>query len=455
MKEERKPVAIILPAYNSHKSIQFTIDSLLSSTEYPLELIIIESESTDGTAELCDEYAKKDKRIRVIHTKKEGPTKAINIGIKEAGDLDVFLTQTDVVFPKKHESDWLEEMTITSKLDDCGLITVHDGGGISGDTYINGLHWIGTWSTYIPRKVINIVGLFDEENFSEMNNGMGDDIDYTYRVCLAGLKNYYINYWTNHHRLINAHVEEVAADTAKHAELFRKKWGITRSSIINFNIDGVIRAFNVNTLLDAGYNLDALKTSNGIPKEDRDIYVMIISIAQKMNDDDIMIDVGAGVGDTSVWVDKGTCFAFEPSVKTYQHLLTNIRLNPKSRVVPMMNAVYSKPIHYEIKEGAHYGLNEIVETNDTTNTQTIVLDEMFRNFSNIRLIKIDAEGADYEVFQGAIDIIKKHRPVIIIEINHITKPEIETITKTLLELNYNLDMSTGINIIGIQNKVLE
>ena len=443
-----KPIAIILPAYNVRNCLNLTIDSLLNSTDYPLKLLIIESESTDGTAERCEEYAKNDKRIKVIYTKKEGPTKAVNVGIKEAGDLDVFLTQTDVIFPRKYGADWLAEMVKVSQMqEDCGVVTTLSGWGISGPIYLDKFKYIGTWSMFLPRKTINKIGLFDEENFSEHDNGLGDDIDYSYRIYLAGLQTYLINYWVDHHRMIDIHIGEDMSDTFKHAKLFRKKFKLDEpSNLIKFCVGGITRTFEKSTLLDVGYRE---KDLNGIIKDDLEVFDKITNVLKTFNDDDIYIDVGACVGDTAMWITKGTCFTLEPSDRSYKELIVNCNLNKESKVVPLKLAAYNKVIHYKIVEGLHFGLDEIEDSDldlDYNDPKTITLDETFINIPNIRLIKIDCEGTDKEVLEGAIEIIKKNKPIIIIEINHSDQ---EAINKILSNLNYDLSESRGITCIGV------
>jgi GT2 family glycosyltransferase len=214
-----KPVAIILPCHNSGKYIQIAIDALINRTQYPFKLILIESESTDGTAEVCDFYADTNKDIIVYHTKKEGLVKAINYGIQMAEDLDVYLMQDDIIVPRLFERDWLAELVKASKEKDCGIVVTLNAGGISGPDYINGLFWAGTWSTFIPRSTINKIGLFDE-NFSP---GCGDDIDYSYRIYKDGLRLYMTDFWVEHHRKTE-HFNQSEELKKEHAKLFRKKW---------------------------------------------------------------------------------------------------------------------------------------------------------------------------------------------------------------------------------------
>ena len=217
-------VSVIMPVRDSGIYLKLAIDSLFESTNYPFRLILIESESIDGSDKVCDEYAKRD-NITVIHKVTNGSTKALNIGIKEAGDDDVLLTQTDVIFPKIYGRDWLQELTELSKIQNCGIISCFGGGGVSNKDYLEGLNWIGTWFMYIPRRTINKIGGFDED----YSPGAGDDIDYSYKVSQANLQLGLINYWVDHHRLLEFHKHEVeyyGKYYHLHAKLFKKKWGL-------------------------------------------------------------------------------------------------------------------------------------------------------------------------------------------------------------------------------------
>jgi len=65
-KEHIPKVSIGMPIYNGEKLIRDVLDSLLGQTFAYFELIISDNASTDSTSEICNEYAKKDKRIRYI-----------------------------------------------------------------------------------------------------------------------------------------------------------------------------------------------------------------------------------------------------------------------------------------------------------------------------------------------------------------------------------------------------
>ncbi len=210
-----RKIAIVMITRNSAEHIKAAISSLILRTRHPYKLIIIESESTDDTAKICDQYAFQNPHIEVYHTKKEGPLKAINFGLKVAAPYDVFLTHDDVIFPYLYRRDWLTEFVASAYLENGGGSTSINGYGISGPDYVDKFHWIGTWSWYIRRSTIDKIGYFDEK----FGLGMGDDIDYSYRIRKAGLKVYIANVFLEHHRM----TENAAGDQTPEMEILKKK----------------------------------------------------------------------------------------------------------------------------------------------------------------------------------------------------------------------------------------
>ena len=80
-----KPLcSIIVPVYNPGDRLRACLESILSQTIRDWELILVDDGSTDGSAAVCDAYAAKDARIRVIHTPNRGPGAARNSGVADA-----------------------------------------------------------------------------------------------------------------------------------------------------------------------------------------------------------------------------------------------------------------------------------------------------------------------------------------------------------------------------------
>ena len=74
-------VSIIVPVYKAEKYLNRCVDSILAQTFTDFELLLIDDGSPDRSGEICDEYAKKDSRIRVFHKKNGGVSSARNLGL--------------------------------------------------------------------------------------------------------------------------------------------------------------------------------------------------------------------------------------------------------------------------------------------------------------------------------------------------------------------------------------
>ncbi len=89
-------VTIIIPVYNVEKYLREAIDSAINQTYKNLEIILIDDGSTDNSGKICDEYAKLDDRIKVIHKINGGLSDARNAGLDNAtGKYIMFLDSDD------------------------------------------------------------------------------------------------------------------------------------------------------------------------------------------------------------------------------------------------------------------------------------------------------------------------------------------------------------------------
>lgn len=66
---ENDLISVIVPIYNVEKYLQECLDSIINQTYKNLEIILVDDGSTDNSGIICNEYAKKDNRIKVIHKK--------------------------------------------------------------------------------------------------------------------------------------------------------------------------------------------------------------------------------------------------------------------------------------------------------------------------------------------------------------------------------------------------
>lgn len=94
-------ISVIVPVYNIEKYIGRCIDSIINQTYRNLEIILVDDGSTDASGRICDEYARHDARIRVIHKENEGQSKARNHGIKIANGSMIFFVDGDDYIAKR------------------------------------------------------------------------------------------------------------------------------------------------------------------------------------------------------------------------------------------------------------------------------------------------------------------------------------------------------------------
>lgn len=111
-------ISIIVPVYNVEKYISKCIDSVIAQTYKDYELILVDDGSTDNSGKICDEYALKDSRIKVIHKKNEGVTATRDRGVKEAkGEFLFFIDGDDYITENA-----LELFTNKQKENDADLV---------------------------------------------------------------------------------------------------------------------------------------------------------------------------------------------------------------------------------------------------------------------------------------------------------------------------------------------
>lgn len=89
-------ITVIMPVYNVEEYIRQGIESVLKQTYKKLEIILVDDGSKDSSGNICDEYAKKDNRIKVIHKENGGVSSARNAGIDIAtGKYIMFIDPDD------------------------------------------------------------------------------------------------------------------------------------------------------------------------------------------------------------------------------------------------------------------------------------------------------------------------------------------------------------------------
>lgn len=91
-------ISIIIPVYNTEKYLKRCLNSLVRQTLKDIEVILINDGSLDNSSNICDEYAEKDSRFKVVHKENGGASKSRNIGLNMAcGEYICFVDSDDYI----------------------------------------------------------------------------------------------------------------------------------------------------------------------------------------------------------------------------------------------------------------------------------------------------------------------------------------------------------------------
>lgn len=125
----RELISVIVPIYNVEKYLKKCVDSILRQTYVHLEVILVDDGSPDGCPQMCDEYALRDARVKVVHKRNGGLSDARNAGIDIAkGAYLAFVDSDDFI-----EKDMLEKLYYSlikyqADFSLCGLYCVDESG---------------------------------------------------------------------------------------------------------------------------------------------------------------------------------------------------------------------------------------------------------------------------------------------------------------------------------------
>ncbi len=101
MEKEKFPlVSVIIPVYKVENYLKRCVDSVLAQTYENIEIILVDDGSPDNCGEMCDEYARADSRVVVIHKENGGVSAARNIGVERShGEYVTFVDSDDYISP--------------------------------------------------------------------------------------------------------------------------------------------------------------------------------------------------------------------------------------------------------------------------------------------------------------------------------------------------------------------
>lgn len=292
-----KHISIVVPVYNANNSLHCCIDSILNQTYSDFELILVDDGSTDESGRICDTYAIKDNRVKVIHQDNSGVSVARNTGIKAArGDYICFVDSDDYI-----NRDYLKKLLETKKkysdFDNiwCGMRTVSgydsetlqsvlfsntDHYSVSSVKEIMTLHekWLdaGPYCKLYSKKIIQNNKLRFDTNLS-----LGEDLTFNFRYLdLTNKKIVIVNeplysYFKQNEGTLSskyyADLYSIYESINQTMFLFLKKWECDNSQLTKFYnsyfycYENVFRnTFRVDSCIKQKYkyNRTIMKTSN-------------------------------------------------------------------------------------------------------------------------------------------------------------------------------------------------
>lgn len=119
-------VSVIVPIYNVEQYLPKCLDSIINQTYHNIEIILVDDGSQDRCGEICDEYAEKDNRIKVIHKENGGVTEARISGFKASiGEYITFVDSDDYVDSSYVEILYNNAQKYNSQISVCQIVKVY------------------------------------------------------------------------------------------------------------------------------------------------------------------------------------------------------------------------------------------------------------------------------------------------------------------------------------------
>ena len=177
MKDEKTLISIIVPVYRTEKYLDRCVESIVNQTYKNLEIILVDDGSPDDCPKMCDEWAKKDKRIKVIHKENGGVSSARNIGIKSAKGKYIGFVDSDDYIEKEMYESLIDVLNKNKNLDyiycdiyDAEKINNHSREDYKIISKIEKIEAIfpfnaSIWNGIFSRKIINENNIRFDENY--------------------------------------------------------------------------------------------------------------------------------------------------------------------------------------------------------------------------------------------------------------------------------------------------
>ena len=194
---EQQKISVIVPVYKVEAYLDRCVQSIANQSYRNLEIILVDDGSPDNCPAMCDAWAEKDSRVKVIHKENGGGAQARNIGLELAsGQYIGFVDSDDFVLPEMYARLYQSLNDTGSDIAECGYYTVMDDNAPSGAYCSGGLMVLDTVQALDEhirnRQCIQVIWnkLYRKEAVEDVRFAEGKTIDdefFTYRA-LANAK---------------------------------------------------------------------------------------------------------------------------------------------------------------------------------------------------------------------------------------------------------------------------
>lgn len=182
-------ISVIVPVYKVEKYLDRCVESIVAQSYKNIEIILVDDGSPDHCGQICDEWAKKDERIKVIHKPNGGAADARNVGIQKAGgEYITFVDSDDYIAPLMVEKLYDAILNASAKMSMCNTACVDTDGNDTAGTdcqvipeknmraedvlpllYLAwGIFYIVPWNKLIHRSLLS-------DHFFPVNKGTEDE----------------------------------------------------------------------------------------------------------------------------------------------------------------------------------------------------------------------------------------------------------------------------------------
>lgn len=165
-------ISVIVPVYNVEPYLAECLDSVMAQSYKHIEIIVVDDGSTDNSGQLCDQYAERDPRIKVVHKKNGGLSEARNLGIDRArGEYIAFVDSDDVISPNFLQVLYSQLISNGADLAICryvhftniyhntsaetGKVTSFDRAQIFSNFYHNYIIFVAPWNKLYKNELFN------------------------------------------------------------------------------------------------------------------------------------------------------------------------------------------------------------------------------------------------------------------------------------------------------------